>query len=453
LVTLGVAGILIVAAALVASLSYERSRDYTATARHDRADNLAALHALNAFWRERASMDEYLLTGTHVGLADVQLKRLQFMSYLAQVNPESPIERTYLAQAGSANAVLLSLLPRRSASGEARGRSTLSRLKAGELAVTAPLNHLIGLNEGQYLQREAISRSAARRAVEIEIASALLALAALGWFAFIAVRLVRAVDDQNQELRGVDLAKDDFISTISHELRTPITSIQGYIELLLDEDGGPLTEEQRTFMMTVQRSSSRLLGLVNDLLLVAQARAGRLEMNKTRCDLVEVARLSAEAAFAAANKKGVHVTLSLPGPVVLDADPMRLGQAIDNLISNAVKFTPAGGSVEVALATAADRVEISVTDTGTGMTSEEAGAVFDRFFRTESANANQIQGTGLGLAITKLIVEAHAGTIAVSSEQNVGTTFRISLPREPRKPVHVASASLSGIATSLRCLL
>jgi two-component system, OmpR family, phosphate regulon sensor histidine kinase PhoR len=150
-------------------------------------------------------------------------------------------------------------------------------------------------------------------------------------------------------------------------------------------------------------------------------------MQMMRADAVEIARLSVESAQAHAGHKGLRLSLSAPSNAIhIDADAIRLAQAFDNLISNAIKFTPAGGRVDVAVARARDRTTLTVSDTGMGLTAAEIERLFEPFFRTDSAK--QIQGTGLGLPIVKAIVEAHDGTINITSEPNIGTSFTISLP-------------------------
>jgi len=243
------------------------------------------------------------------------------------------------------------------------------------------------------------------------------------------VRLVRRIENKNIELQLVDAAKDEFIGTVSHELRTPLTSMHGFVELLLDESGDPLTEEQRSFLATVQRGSARLEGLVNDLLLTAQLRAGRLDMRKTNADLVEITRQSVASAQAHAHQKGLQLNLTAPVDTIpVYADATRLAQALDNLISNAIKFTQESGKVEVELAQDEDCVTLTVADTGMGMAGDEIERLFEPFFRTDAAQAKKIQGTGLGLPIVRAIVEAHDGTITITSKPNVGTSFVISLP-------------------------
>ena len=180
---------------------------------------------------------------------------------------------------------------------------------------------------------------------------------------------------------------------------------------------------------------------MNDLLLTAQVRAGHLDIQKTSTDLVEIARQAVQGAQAHAGHKTLQLSLTAPShSIVVDADVVRMGQAIDNLISNAIKFTPENGRVDVTLAQD-DRVTLTVADTGMGMTAADVDRLFERFFRTDSAQAQQIQGSGLGLPIVKAIIEAHDGTITVTSQPNNGTSFGISLPlgHQLRRPLAPAS--------------
>ena len=431
-------GLLLAGTSAIAYHSYSKSRDLTAVARQDRSDALTAERTISAFWRERESIGEYLTIPTRSLAKEAHQRRAAFEALALQSaastsTPESRRESIFFARALKGNAALVAVAnePGLDRNDPVAIRGTLQRLRAAETFVLGPLNALYQLNASQYTQREALARSAGRDALHVELASALLALAGIAWFAVFATGLVRRIDSQNDALRDADQLKDEFINTVSHELRTPITSIQGYLELLLDTEGAgadPLTEEQRRFLQTVTRSSERLLHLVNDLLLVAQARAGRLEMNKAPCDLVEVARHAVESALASAAKNGIALSLRpMVKQALMNADAPRLGQAIDNLISNAIKFTPAGGTIDVEVSQAEDGSLITITDTGAGMSTAEVSQLFERFFRTRSARDGSIPGTGLGLTITKSIVEAHGGTIDVASEPGRGTAFTISL--------------------------
>jgi signal transduction histidine kinase len=237
------------------------------------------------------------------------------------------------------------------------------------------------------------------------------------------LRLELAV--QNDRLRELDRMKDEFVASVSHELRTPLTSISGYLEMLRDDD--TLDADQERMLEIVDRNADRLLRLVSDLLFVAQAEDADLEGEELALDLVVLARESLEAARP--NASSCDVTLELHGGSArLHGDPSRLSQVIDNLISNAIKFTPGGGHVDVRVALGHQRVLLSVADTGMGIPEAEQADLFQRFFRTRGANAAAIQGTGLGLSIAKQIVESHGGTIGFTSSEGRGTTFTVELP-------------------------
>jgi signal transduction histidine kinase len=170
--------------------------------------------------------------------------------------------------------------------------------------------------------------------------------------------------------------------------------------------------------------------VVGDLLFVAQVEAGRIALEAGPTDVEEVVRQAADAARPAATEKGIELELDVDGIGELTADRARLAQVLDNLISNAVKFTPAGGRVAVRSSRDGDIAILEVSDTGMGISEEDQEKLFQRFFRADSATAQAIQGTGLGLAIVKAIIEAHDGAISVVSAPGKGTTFRVELPIE-----------------------
>nr|MDP9304068.1 HAMP domain-containing histidine kinase [Actinomycetota bacterium] len=246
---------------------------------------------------------------------------------------------------------------------------------------------------------------------------------------------------QNERLREVDGLKDDLIALVSHELRTPLTSIVGYLELVQDDED-ELKEEHRSHLEVVQRNAHRLLGLVSDLLFAAQVQAGRVTLEK---DLVSVPELIDEAVAAAlptAADRQIDVTVSVGEVAHVIGDKQRLAQVIDNLLSNALKFTPPNGSVEVSMVARETTVLIEVADTGLGISPADQKKLFTRFFRTEAAMRKSIKGTGLGLSIVKAIVEGHGGEITVESAEGKGATFRIVLPLAagvPLQPVKEAA--------------
>ena len=235
------------------------------------------------------------------------------------------------------------------------------------------------------------------------------------------------VAEQNQQLRELDHLKDEFVALVSHELRTPLTSITGYLELVL-EDSGELSEEQRRFLEIVERNSRRLLRVVGDLLFVAQVESGKLALERENVDLATVAAESVETFRPTAEGKEVELVLETAPLPRLRGDRARLGQLLDNLVSNAVKFTPQGGRVHVTIGRVRDDALVVVTDTGIGVPQGEQRHVFERFFRSSTAQERAIGGTGLGLAIARAIVEAHGGGIDFASVESEGTTFRVRLP-------------------------
>ena len=225
--------------------------------------------------------------------------------------------------------------------------------------------------------------------------------------------------------------KDDFVASVSHELRTPLTSIRGYLELVREGEAGELTAEQQQFLAVVERNADRLLRVVGDLLFAAQVDAGKLALELGEVDLDELAREAAQAAGPHAEAKGIRLEVAADEVPPLVGDRARLAQLVDNLLSNALKFTPESGRVELRVRQHAGRAVVEVEDTGIGIAATDQARLFERFFRADSANEQAIQGTGLGPSITKAIAEAHGGTISVASEEGRGTTFRVELPLVP----------------------
>jgi PAS domain S-box-containing protein len=240
--------------------------------------------------------------------------------------------------------------------------------------------------------------------------------------------LVSALAAQNEQLLELDRMKDEFVALVSHELRTPLTSILGYLDLILEGEVGDLTEQQRQFLSIVERNSNRLLGLVSDLLFVAQIEAGKLAIDREDVDLSAIADDCVEAARPRAAEKEIRLELSGEPRASLAGDRLRLAQLVDNLVSNAIKFTEEGGRVEVRVERSNGSCVVTVSDTGIGLGPDEVAHLFERFYRSSGATERAIQGTGLGLTITKAIAEAHGGSIAVESTPGAGTTFVVELP-------------------------
>jgi signal transduction histidine kinase len=233
---------------------------------------------------------------------------------------------------------------------------------------------------------------------------------------------------QNDRLRKLDRMKDDFVASVSHELRTPLTSISGYVELMIEGEAGSLNQEQLSFLGVVRRNADRLLRLVGDLLFAAQSDAQQVEFERAPVDLLALIMHAFEAARPAAADREIELALETESVGGLDGDAGRLGQMIDNLMSNALKFTPPGGTVSLRLSQRSDAAQIEIADTGMGISDDDQARLFERFFRTSVATEQAIQGTGLGLSIAAAIAEGHGGTIEVKSEVGRGTTFTVILP-------------------------
>ena len=246
--------------------------------------------------------------------------------------------------------------------------------------------------------------------------------------------------------RQSEEAKDQFVATVSHELRTPLTSIVGFTELLLDPELDEVlpADERRAHLEVVQRNAARLQRLVGDLLFFAQVKSDKLALDVAAVDLVAIANGALDAARPLAVDKKIELRLESSGCVEVDGDGSRLEQLVDNLVSNAVKFTPEGGTIEVAVRADAGDALLAVTDTGIGIPADEVDRLFARFYRASTAISREIQGTGLGLAIARTIAEAHGGTIQVSSTPDRGTTFDVRLPL--RRTASAPAASVAQLA-------
>jgi signal transduction histidine kinase len=227
--------------------------------------------------------------------------------------------------------------------------------------------------------------------------------------------------------RRLERLRDAFVAAVSHELRTPLTSISGFLEMLSDEEH-VLGESGRNYLKVIRRGTARLERIVDDLLLVGQIEADRLVLDPAPADLAELVAEAVEAAEPAAREQGIELTLDAKGPLPLEVDADRFRQVLDNLVSNALKFTPSGGSVSLSAANGGGSVRVEVADTGIGIPQEELGKLFSRFYRASTATRRAIPGTGLGLVIARAIVEGHGGTISLESGDGVGTRVTVTLP-------------------------
>ncbi len=252
-------------------------------------------------------------------------------------------------------------------------------------------------------------------------------------------RSASALEQANLLLRQrmTDLARSDqykteFLHMVSHELRTPLNSIIGFSELMLKGLEGPVTPAQREDLESIHRSGKYLLGIVNDILDMAKIQSGDLLLNPERCDVLTLARESAEVLVPSCSQKALSMEVSGPGgglgTFTVEADPARIRQVFFNLLSNAVKFTDHGG-VRIAINEEPDGIVCAVSDTGRGIPSDRIDEVFDPFKQVDSSLNRKTAGTGLGLPIARRLVELHGGSIRVRSQVGRGTTVEFTLPR------------------------
>lgn len=238
-----------------------------------------------------------------------------------------------------------------------------------------------------------------------------------------------------EELELLDRLKSDFTAHVSHELRTPLTAIREGTALLLEGIPGPLTKSQREILEVVSNHSQRLFQSISSILDLSKMEAEMMDYEFTMCDLKEVIQKSVQAVDLIARKRDIKLLTNIVGPMPMFlADERRVQQVVDNLLSNALKFSPQGGEIRVdAIPTGNDRgrpyaVEIRVSDDGPGIPAAEIKSVFKHFYQSKNLKTKGHQGTGLGLAIARHIVEAHKGRIWAESEAGCGSTFHVILP-------------------------
>ncbi len=227
----------------------------------------------------------------------------------------------------------------------------------------------------------------------------------------------------------LDRMKSNFISMVSHELKTPLTSIKGFVRLLDAGRVGPVNEKQRRYLEIVLRQTESLTKIIEDLLDLSRIEAGIIEVRRERVDLREVAEGVLAGLENLAREKGVAVFLEIPdGLPAVAGDTERLRQVFTNLIHNAIKFTPSGGEVRVRARKEGGECLVEVADTGIGVSPQDLPRIFDKFYQVDSSTTRQQSGTGLGLSISRELVAAQGGRMWAESEKWVGTTFSFTLP-------------------------
>jgi PAS domain S-box-containing protein len=241
-------------------------------------------------------------------------------------------------------------------------------------------------------------------------------------------RLEEQLRKQYDQLLKLDQLKNNFVNSVTHELRTPLTTIMGYAEFMEDEIGGPVTAEQRVFISQIQRGARRLEYLLNDLLDFARMEAGTFTLKVAPANLRDRVIEVISSLRPQADEMQLVLAAQLPeGPLELEMDAQRIGQVMTNLITNALKFSPKGATITVSAARHGEMIRCEVQDAGPGISAEDMPRLFQRFSQLE-AGVRMGKGAGLGLSISKALVEAHGGSIGVSSTPGLGSTFWFELP-------------------------
>ena len=233
----------------------------------------------------------------------------------------------------------------------------------------------------------------------------------------------------NEELKSLDRMKDEFLSNVSHELKTPLISVEGYSEVIMDETLGKLNDQQKKAIGTVMRNAKRLERLIDSLLYLSIEEAGSMKYHFKPIQIADVIEKSVFDMFPQIQASDLNIKKEVADNLpLIQADEDRLMQVMVNLIGNAIKFTPSG-EITITANEDGDNLHVAVSDTGIGISQEMIGNLFERFYQGDASTKRSYGGTGLGLHISKLIIEAHKGRIWAEGEEDVGTTIHIMLPK------------------------
>lgn len=238
----------------------------------------------------------------------------------------------------------------------------------------------------------------------------------------------RELELRNSEVERANRLKSEFLASMSHELRTPLHSISGFADLLMEQIAGELKEKQKHYVGRIKNAATHLLSLINDILDLSKIEAGHLELHQQPFEISQSLTEVLDTLAPLITEKSLELANSVQPDITLLADRIRFKQIMLNLLSNAVKFTPNGGKIQITSSTSEHSLEISVSDTGIGIASEEQAAIFDEFHQVSATTKGVKEGTGLGLAITRHLVESHGGKIWVESQLGKGSRFTFRLP-------------------------
>lgn len=259
-------------------------------------------------------------------------------------------------------------------------------------------------------------------------------------------KATKDLESANQNLRELDKAKDEFISMASHQLRTPLTAIKGYLSMLLEGDAGEIKKGQHEFVEEAYYGATRMVALINDLLNVSRMETGKFFLEIKEFDITKATEEELKQLDKAARDKGIKLVFKKAKHIMLCADEMKIRQVIMNFTDNAIYYTPEG-KVALKLYEEGDNVCFEVTDNGIGVPKEQQQKLFTKFYRAENARSTRPDGTGLGLFMAKKVIEDHHGEIIFHSEEGRGSTFGFRLPKKAKITKNEDSAS--GLGTDI----
>lgn len=244
----------------------------------------------------------------------------------------------------------------------------------------------------------------------------------------------KEVELANQELRSLDLAKDEFVSIASHQLRTPLTALKGYVGMLLDGDAGPINDKQREYLVEIKNSNDRMIGLITALLNVSRVDLGVFIVEPKQLNLKKVAEDALNDIGMKINEKKIRIETNFEKDLpLISADLNIVRMIFQNLFTNAVKYTSAEGKINISIGKSGSDILISVADNGYGIPKDVQSKIFTKMFRADNARVKDPDGTGLGLYIIKSTLEKTGGKIWFKSTENKGSTFYVTLPLEGMK--------------------
>jgi signal transduction histidine kinase len=234
----------------------------------------------------------------------------------------------------------------------------------------------------------------------------------------------------NSRLKELDQTKDEFISMASHQLRTPLTTIKGYLSMVLEGDVGPVTKNEKQMIQQAFDSAERMVFLIGDLLNVSRLQSGKFVIDNKPTDLIKMVKTEVQQLKDTADHHGLKLICNTPDKLPLfNLDETKIRQVIMNFMDNAIYYTPSGGSITVTLEATPSAINYTVVDTGLGVPKSEQHHLFGKFFRAGNARKMRPDGTGLGLYMAKKVIVAQGGAIIFKSEEGKGSTFGFSFPR------------------------